>query len=69
MLFTRKVSYFYFLSNMMLKYVIWTGLLALASGDDPPDGAYIQKIKPLNPYDIRGDDIDKGGEVSKGTIR
>ena len=32
---------------------------------DPPKGAYVHKLEPLNPYDIRGDDIDKGGEVSK----
>ena len=31
-----------------------------------PKGAYVQKLAPLNPYDIKGDDIDKGGEVSKG---
>ena len=33
---------------------------------DTPKGAYTQELKPLNPYDIKGDDIDKGGEVSKG---
>ena len=33
---------------------------------EAPKGAYIQKLNPLNPYDIKGDDIDKGGEVTKG---
>ena len=36
------------------------------AASDTPKGAYIQKLNPLNPYDIKGDDIDKGGEVSKG---
>ena len=50
---------------MMLKVILLCEFLSLALAD-PPKGAYIQKLAPLNPYDIKGDDIDKGGEVSKG---
>ena len=50
---------------MILKIVFILGILGLVNSD-PPKGAYIQKLNPLNPYDIKGDDIDKGGEVSKG---
>jgi hypothetical protein len=34
----------------------------------PPPAApqAIEKLMPANPYDIVGDDIDKGGAVSKG---
>ena len=31
----------------------------------PPKGAYIQPLHPQNPFDIKGDDIDKGGDVTK----
>ena len=36
----------------------------------PPPAAppATEKLKPANPYDIVGDDIDKGGAVSKGKI-
>ena len=33
--------------------------------DKPPKGAYIQPLHPKNPFDIKGDDVDKGGEVTK----
>lgn len=49
--------------RMWLYLILLSVNLAFA---DPPKGAYIQKVAPLNPYDIKGDDIDKGGEVSKG---
>lgn len=49
---------------MLVKILLIFSFLSLAQSD-PPKGAYIQKLKPLNAYDIRGDDIDKGGEVSK----
>lgn len=52
---------------MWLKLVIIGCFYQLIIAGDPPKGAYIQKLNPLNPYDIKGDDIDKGGEVSKGT--
>ena len=31
----------------------------------PPKGAYIQQLHPQNPFDIKGDDVDKGGDVTK----
>ena len=31
----------------------------------PPKGAYIQQLHPKNPFDIKGDDVDKGGDVTK----
>ena len=36
----------------------------------PPPAAppATEKLKPENPYDIVGDDIDKGGSVSKGNF-
>ena len=36
-----------------------------AYGDKPPAGAYVQSLHPQNPFDIKGDDIDKGGDVTK----
>ena len=33
--------------------------------EKPPKGAYIQPLHPKNPFDIKGDDVDKGGEVTK----
>ena len=58
-----------FRSCWQIVFVLSEILIMATLAADPPEGAYIKKIKPLNPYDIRGDDIDKGGEVSKGTIR
>jgi len=31
----------------------------------PPKGAYVQQLHPQNPFDIKGDDVDKGGDVTK----
>ena len=31
----------------------------------PPKGAFIQQLHPQNPFDIKGDDVDKGGDVTK----
>ena len=31
----------------------------------PPTGAYVQQLHPQNPFDIKGDDVDKGGDVTK----
>ena len=31
----------------------------------PPKGAYVQQLHPKNPFDIKGDDVDKGGDVTK----
>ena len=36
-----------------------------ADPSKPPKGAFIQTLHPKNPFDIRGDDIDKGGDVTK----
>ena len=38
---------------------------AYADPAAPPKGAYIQPLHPKNPFDIKGDDIDKGGDVTK----
>lgn len=39
--------------------------ISLCQGGEPPKGAYVEKLKPQNPYDIEGNDIDKGGSASK----
>jgi len=31
----------------------------------PPKGAYVQQLHPQNPFDIKGDDVDEGGDVTK----
>ena len=31
----------------------------------PPKGAFVQTLHPKNPFDIKGDDTDKGGDVTK----
>jgi hypothetical protein len=51
-------------ARMMSKIWIILSLVTLATSS-APKGAYIEKLNPQNPYDIEGDDIDKGGEVSK----
>ena len=49
---------------MFLKLLCLLNLMQISLSDLPKD-AIVNKLKPLNPYDIKGDDIDKGGEVSK----
>ena len=49
---------------MLLILLCLLNLMQISLSDLPKD-AIVNKLKPLNPYDIKGDDIDKGGEVSK----
>jgi predicted nucleic acid-binding Zn-ribbon protein len=49
----------------LARIILICSIFKFGLADEPPKGAYVQKLKKLNPYDIKGDDIDKGGEVSK----
>ena len=44
----------------MIKLILFAILLHFCSSE-APKGAYTHKLEPQNQYDIRGDDIDKGG--------
>jgi len=44
----------------MIKLILFAILLHFCASE-APKGAYTHKLEPQNQYDIRGDDIDKGG--------
>ena len=56
----------HFKMSPLARIILICSIFKFGLADEPPKGAYVQKLKKLNPYDIKGDDIDKGGEVSKG---
>ena len=63
---SNLVSHFKMSPTTGIIFIFIVAIFGVPLKADTPKGAYTQELKPLNPYDIKGDDIDKGGEVSKG---